>query len=66
MPPEFEKWAWRAFRKTTSAQDEHVFRALLVHGKPPLIGRALRVIDESVAHDAIARFVGVRRLPESP
>ena len=25
MPPEFEKWAWRAFRKTTSAQDEYVF-----------------------------------------
>ena len=66
MPPEFEKWAWRAFRKTTSAQDEYVFRALLVHGKPPLIGRALRVIDESVAHDAIARFVGARLAAGEP
>ncbi len=60
MPPEFEKWAWRAFRKTTSAQDEFVFRALLVHGKPPLIGRALRTLDESVGHEAVARFVGQR------
>jgi ATP-dependent Clp protease ATP-binding subunit ClpC len=66
MPPEFEKWAWRAFRKTTSAQDEYVLRALLVHGKPPLIGRALRVIDESVAHDAIARFVGARLAAGEP
>ena len=66
MPPAFEKWAWRALRRTTSAQDEFIFRALLMHGKPPLIARAISTLDHSVSHEVIARFMGERRAAGEP
>lgn len=65
-PAKFERWAWGALRRTTAAQDTYVFRALLRHGTPPLIGRALAAVEQGVSHDLIAWFVGERQRAGEP
>jgi ATP-dependent Clp protease ATP-binding subunit ClpC len=57
--PDFEHWAWKALKKSTEAQDEYIFRALL-RVEAPAIGRALAAVDKGVSHEVIARFVGER------
>ena len=66
MPVEFTRWAWRAMKHTTNAQDEYIFRALLRHAQPPAIGRALGAIEQDVSHELIAQFVGERREAGEP
>ena len=65
-PAKFERWAWRALKGTTSAQDAYIFRALLQHGTPPLIGRALAAVEQGVSHDLIAWFVAERQRAGEP
>jgi ATP-dependent Clp protease ATP-binding subunit ClpC len=60
VPPELETWAWKALRKSTSAQDEYIFRALL-HADAPLIGKALISVERGVSGAVVARFVTARR-----
>ena len=62
VPAKFEQRAWRTLKNTTGAQDTYIFRALLKHGTPPLIGRALATVEQGVSHELIAWFVAERLL----
>ena len=66
VPAKFEQWAWRTLKNTTTAQDTYIFRALLRHGTPPLIGRALAAVKQGVGHELIAWLVSERMLAGEP